>query len=101
MKWNDRYHPAQCAARALRQLRDLSRFGLDSEFRRIVGHSDVAARKPASRVNLASPFTVPNSGHSERDAGMRLRRDLDRFALEVSRILTSKQNFNLRGAALP
>jgi hypothetical protein len=24
--WNDRYHPAQCAARALRQLRDLSCF---------------------------------------------------------------------------
>jgi hypothetical protein len=39
----------------------------------MVGHSDVAARKLASKVNLASPFTVPNSDHCERDAGMRLR----------------------------
>src|SRR5713226_4501724 len=48
--------------------------GCDSESWPVIsGYSEVTAQKPASRVNLASPFTVPNSDHSERDAGMSLR----------------------------
>ena len=40
------------------------------------------AQKPASGVILAIPFTVPNSDQCERDADMRLRRDLTELALD-------------------
>jgi len=45
------------------------------------GRLSLATRKlPASRVNSASPIHCPEFRPPERDAGMRLRRNLNRFS---------------------